>query len=107
MVPLDYRRWTNANVRVDPHTEKVKLFPLPIGSGYTNLNTTAFDRNGTLWFTGQSGIYGRLVPSTCKMEVFKALRGIGPYGISRTPDGTLYFASLAGSDVGRIDLQTG
>jgi virginiamycin B lyase len=97
----------NAIVLVDPHTEKVKLFPLPIGTGYANLNTATFDRNGTLWFTGQSGIYGRLVPSTGKMKVFKAPRGIGPYGISRTPYGRLYFASLAGSYVGRIDLQTG
>ncbi len=97
----------NAIVRVDPNTEKVKLFPLPVGTGYANLNTATFDRNGTLWFTGQSGIYGRLVPSTGKIDVFKAPRGIGPYGISTTPDGTLYFASLAGSYVGRIDLQTG
>src|SRR5215216_2232429 len=49
----------NAIVRVDPQTEEVKVFPLPDESGYANLNTAAFDRDGTLWFTGQNGIYGR------------------------------------------------
>ena len=97
----------NAIVRVDPNTEKVKLFALPRGTGYANLNTATFDRSGILWFTGQSGIYGRLDPSTSKIEVFKAPRGTGPYGISTTPDGTVYFTSLAGSYVARIDLQTG
>jgi virginiamycin B lyase len=97
----------NAIVRVDPSTEKVKLFPLPAGTGYSNLNTATFDHSGILWFTGQSGIYGRLDPTTGKIEVFKAPRGTGPYGISTTPDGTVYFASLGGSYVAHIDLQTG
>ena len=34
----------NAIVRVDPNTEKVKLFALPRGTGYANLNTATFDR---------------------------------------------------------------
>ena len=97
----------NAIVRVDPQTEEVKVFPLPDGTGYANLNTAAFDPNGILWFTGQSGIYGRLDPATGDMQVFDAPRGPGPYGITVTPDGTVYYASLAGSYVGRIDPQTG
>ncbi|MGZ9223457.1 MAG: Vgb family protein, partial [Anaerolineales bacterium] len=36
----------NAIVRVDPATEEVQTFPLPAESGYTNLNTAAFDPNG-------------------------------------------------------------
>jgi virginiamycin B lyase len=39
--------------------------------------------------------------------VFEAPRGRGPYGITVTPDGTIYYASLAGSYVGRVDPQTG
>ena len=97
----------NAIVRVDPETEEVQTFPLPVGSGYANLNTAAFDPNGILWFTGQNGIYGRLDPSSGDMQVFDAPRGRGPYGITVTPDGTVYYASLAGSHVGRIDPQTG
>ena len=97
----------NAIVRVDPETEEVQKFPLPAESGYANLNTAAFARDGILWFTGQNGIYGRLDPSTGDMQVFDAPRGRGPYGITTTPDGAVYYASLANSYVGRIDSQTG
>jgi len=97
----------NAIVRVDPQTEEVQVFPLPAGRDYANLNTAAFDTNNILWFTGQSGIYGRLDPSTGDMQVFDAPRGRGPYGITSTPDGTIYYASLANSYIGRIDPQTG
>jgi virginiamycin B lyase len=97
----------NAIVRVDPQTEAVQVFPLPADSGYANLNTAVFDQDGIHWFTGQSGIYGRLDPSTGDMQVFDAPRGRGPYGITVTPDGTVYYASLANSYVGRIDPQTG
>ena len=33
--------------------------------------------------------------------------GPGPYGITTTPDGQLFYASLAGSHIGRIDHRTG
>ena len=94
----------NAIVRVDPETEEVRVFPLPENAGYANLNTATFDHKGVLWFTGQGGIYGRLDPASGKMEVFKAPRGVGPYGISTTPEGSVYFASLAGGYIARINL---
>lgn len=97
----------NAIVRVDPQTEEVRAFPLPADTGYVNLNTAAFDVNGILWFTGQGGIYGRLDPSTGWMQVFEAPRGRGPYGITATPEGMVYYASLANDHVGRVDPQTG
>jgi virginiamycin B lyase len=80
------------------------VFPLPASSGYANLNTAVFDRRGVLWFTGQSGIYGRLDPKVGKVRVFPAPRGQGPYGITVTPSGAVYYASLAGSYLGRIDV---
>ena len=94
----------NAIVRVDPDTEAVEVFPLPTDS-YTNLNTAAFDGNGILWFTGQTGFYGRLDPSSGDMEVFEAPRG--PYGITGTPDGDIYYASLASSHIAQVDTETG
>jgi virginiamycin B lyase len=97
----------NAIVRVDPATEAVQVFPLPAGSGNANLNTATFDGRGVLWFTGQSGVYGRLDPKVGQVEVFAAPRGRGPYGITTTPDGDVYYASLAGSHIARIDLDTG
>jgi virginiamycin B lyase len=94
----------NAIVRVDPAKgREVKVWKLPADTGYTNLNTATFDGKGIHWFTGQSGIYGRLEPKSGKMEIFDAPKGRGPYGIHATPDGTVYYASLAGSFVGRID----
>jgi virginiamycin B lyase len=97
----------NSIVRVDPVTEKVKRFPLPSKAGYANLNTGTFDRSGVLWFTGQNGIYGRLDPIKGQVEVFDAPRGRGPYGISTASDGTVYYASLAGNYIGRINSKTG
>ena len=91
----------NAIVRVDPATREVKRFPLPASSGYANLNTAAFDRRGVLWFTGQSGIYGRLDPETGALRVFRAPGGTGPYGITTTPRGDVWYASLAGSHIAR------
>jgi virginiamycin B lyase len=97
----------NAIVRVDPKTRRVRRFPLPASSGYANLNTAVFNRRGILWFTGQSGIYGRLDPKVGRVQVFRAPRGEGPYGITTTPTGGVYYASLAGSYLGRIDTARG
>jgi virginiamycin B lyase len=97
----------NAIVRVDPKTEKVDVWKLPDDTGYTNLNTGAFDGDGVHWFTGQNGIYGRLDPRTGELEVFKDPDGRGPYGIAATPDGEIYYVSLAGSHLARIDRKTG
>ena len=97
----------NAIVRVDPDTEKVQVFPLPAGRGAANLNTATFDHRGVLWFTGQDGVYGRLDPHVGRVEVFDAPQGRGPYGIAAAPDGTVYYVSLAGSYLARLDMATG
>jgi virginiamycin B lyase len=93
----------NAIVRVDPRTRAVKAWRLPQATGYANLNTAIFDPAGIHWFTGQSGYYGRLDPKTGDLAVFDAPKGRGPYGIHVTPDGIVYYASLAGSHIARID----
>jgi virginiamycin B lyase len=95
----------NAIVRVDPSTSEVRTFPLP--GGDANLNTAIFDLDGTLWFTGQEGIYGRLAAGGDRVELFEAPRGPGPYGIAVTPGGDVYYASLAGSHLARVDRATG
>lgn len=97
----------NAIVRFDPKTEKIDLWKLPESFGYTNLNTGAFDGDGVHWFTGQNGIYGSLDPKTGEMRVFKDPDGRGPYGIAATPSGDIYYVSLAGSHLARIDRKTG
>ena len=97
----------NAIVRVDAATEQVKVFPLPKAATNANLNTPAFDGQGRIWFTGQTGIYGRLDPQTAQMDVWKAPKGRGPYGIAATPSGDIYYVSLAGSFLGKPDLESG
>src|SRR5919197_5150746 len=97
----------NAIVRVDPNSQKVQVFSLPQNISYANLNTATFDHHGVLWFTGQSGVYGRLDPPSGKIQVFKAPRGPGPYGITTTPNGDVYYASLAGSYIGHVNVTTG
>lgn len=97
----------NAIVRVDPATNATKVFPLPADHPRANLNTPTFDHAGVLWFTGQGGIYGRLDPKTGQMRVWDAPKGRGPYGITTTPDGQVFYASLAGSYIAEIDTKTG
>jgi virginiamycin B lyase len=97
----------NAIVRYDPRTEKIDIWKLPEETGYANLNTGTFDRDGIHWFTGQNGIYGRLDPKTGEMKIFKDPDGRGPYGIATTPQGEVYYVSLAGSHLARIDRKTG
>jgi len=97
----------NSIVRVDPTTSDVRTFPLPSSRRGANLNTAVFDPSGRLWFTGQGGIYGRLDPATGALDVFDAPKGRGPYGITAAPNGEIWFASLAGSFVGRVDRTAG
>jgi virginiamycin B lyase len=97
----------NAIVRVDPATNEVKRFPLPANRPGANLNTAAFDPRGILWFTGQAGVYGRLDPAGGAMTVYDAPRGRGPYGITVTPDGVVWYASLAGNHIARVDPVSG
>ena len=68
----------NAIARVDAKSKEVKLFPLPKEFPRANLNTLAFDRTGIVWFTGQSGVYGRADPKTGKVDAWKAPKGPRP-----------------------------
>ena len=98
----------NAIARVDPADHRVTLWKLPERFPNGNLNTGVFDGRGTYWFTGQNGIYGRFTPATERMEVWPAPRGAGAYGITRTPQGTIWYVSLAGNHLAQIeDLDTG
>ena len=97
----------NAVVRVDPATNEVKVWQLPGSAPNANLNTAAFDKHGRIWFTGQRGYYGVLDPKTGNMTIYEAPKGIGPYGITATPSGDIYYASLAGSYLGYVDIETG
>ena len=97
----------NAIARVTWPDRKVTLYKLPDGTPYTNLNTCAFDGAGDLWFTGQSGYVGKVAVKTGQVTVKDSPRGRGPYGICTTPSGDVWWCSLAGSFIARIDRATG
>lgn len=94
-------------VRFDPKTEEIKVFPLPQHITANKLNTATFDKTGVLWFTDRSGNYGKLDPAEGIVHTWVAPRGEGPYGITTTPDGSVYFNSWTGNYTAKIDLKTG
>ncbi len=96
-----------AIVRVAWPDRSVRVFALPKGAPYANLNTATFDADGDLWFTGQSGIVGRLAVKSASVTIRDAPRGRGPYGICTTPGGDVWWCSLAGSFIARIDRRSG
>ena len=97
----------NAILRVDSATHAITRFALPASAPDANLNTLTFDRRGRVWFTGQSGYYGVVDPHSGHVDAWRAPRGAGPYGITTTPSGDVYYASLAGSHIAKIDVETG
>jgi len=97
----------NAIVRVGWPDRKIQAFALPPGEPYVNLNSLAFDRDGDLWFTGQTGWVGKLAMKTHQVTVKRTIRGRGPYGICATPAGDIWWCSLAGSYIAKIDRSTG
>jgi virginiamycin B lyase len=96
----------NAVVHVEPSTGKITRYTLPSSAPRAEMNTPALDGRGILWFTGQAGWYGRLDPSTGKLDVFPAPRGPGPYGMHALKQGPVWFVSLAAGYLGRIDPLT-
>ena len=96
-----------AIVRVGWPDRELRVFALPRGGAAANLNTASFDADGDLWFTGQSGVVGRLALKSGAVTVSDAPRGRGPYGICTTPGGEVWWCSLAGSFIARIDRRSG
>ena len=96
-----------AIVRVGWPDRSVRAYALPSGARDANLNTATFDADGDLWFTGQSGVVGKLAVKSGTVTVREAPRGRGPYGICTTPGGDVWWCSLAGSFIARIDRRTG
>jgi virginiamycin B lyase len=97
----------NAFLRVSWPVRHVLRYQLPEDTGYANLNTCAFDGDGQLWFTGQSGFVGKVALPSGQVTVKRAPDGRGPYGICATPHGDVWWCSLAGSFIARIDRRSG
>jgi len=101
---------SNAIRRFDRKTHEVQTFYLPKfpeSMGHGNLNTATFDLSGNLWFTAQNGYYGRLNPKSGKAKIFSAPGGFGPYGITTTPKGEVWFSNLAQKYIAKINTEDG
>ena len=96
-----------AIVRVAWPGREIRRFDLPGNGREANLNTAAFDGDGDLWFTGQRGVVGKVATRTGAVSVKESPRGPGPYGICATPRGDVWWCSLAGSFIARIDRASG
>ncbi|MBI2773899.1 MAG: lyase [Chloroflexi bacterium] len=102
----------NAILRVDERTNEITRYPLPASVPRVDLNTAAIASGptvGRVWFTGQAGFLGLLEitpQGAATVKVIPAPRGSGPYGITVRPgvEYEAYYASLAGSHIGRVSI---
>ena len=94
----------NAMLRIDPTSRDVRSWPLPENAGYAELNAVTFDARGRLWFSGQTGIYGRLDPATGEIRLWDAP---APASIVSAPSGRIAFLSTTDSFVGSVDPDNG
>ena len=90
--------------RLDPETGEVTQYRLSEGRGP---HTPIFDRRGTLWFTLQSGMVGRLVPTTGEMTIVSTPSpNTYPYGIVEDSGGVPWYVDFRGNRIGRVDPET-
>ena len=97
----------NAIARVDPKSRDVKLFPLPKGfeKRQPQHRDLRQERHALVHRAER-----RLRPRRSGERQGRRLEGAegrGPYGIATTPSGEVWYASLAGDHIARIDTATG
>jgi virginiamycin B lyase len=103
--------WFTANSnryvgKLDPKTSEITEYQLsdPDARGP---HTPIFDQNGTLWFTLQSGMVGRITPSTAAMKIVKTPSSdTYPYGIQVNSKGVPWYVDFRGNRIGSINPQT-
>ncbi len=99
----------DAILRVDAKTDEVKLWPLPKGLGRSSLNGAVFDNDGNLWFTGAgaNGEYAKLDVNTGEVKAWKPPASRYTFGITVTPTGEIWYASVVPAYIARVDRDTG
>jgi len=78
-------------VRVDPKTAR-EAWPLPEGSGYTNLNTAISDRTACTGLPPERHTAASIRPAAS--EVIRRAERPRPLRHPRDPQGVVYYASL-------------
>ncbi len=98
----------NAIVRVDPATDEVRAFPLPVGPrGRQPQHGGLRPRRASSGSPASPASTAASTRRPARCASSTPREGRGPYGITATPDGDVWYASLAGSHIARIDPATG
>ncbi len=98
----------NAIVRVDPATSEVKAFPLPgRPPGRQPQHRRVRWRRHALVHRAERASTAASIRRPARSPSSTTRDGRGPYGITATPAGEVWYASLAGSHIARIDRATG
>ena len=97
--------------RLDPTTGEVTTYPIPdaavVPDGARGPHTPIFDHDGTLWFTLQAGMVGRLVPATGVMTIVATpTEGTYPYGIQVSSQNEPWYVDFRGSRIGHVNPVT-
>ena len=84
----------------------IREWPVPWED--TRPRDPAVDRDGKVWFVGQTGDYvARLDPASGKFDRFELEKGAGPHNLIVGPDDAIWFAGNRKGYVGRLDPKTG
>ena len=92
--------------KLDPATGEVTQYPVS-KEGARGPHTPIFDQAGTLWFTLQSGMVGRLIPETGAMKIVATPSdNTYPYGIVVNSAGVPWYVDFRGNRLGSVDPET-
>src|SRR5687768_13956735 len=87
-------------------TVGIREWPVPWED--TRPRDPAVDRDGKVWFVGQTGDYvGRLDAASGKFDRFELEKGAGPHNLIVGPDGAIWFAGNRKGYIGRLDPESG
>ena len=84
----------------------IREWPVPWDD--TRPRDPAVDRDGKVWFVGQTGHYiARLDPNSGEFKRFELEGGAGPHNLVVGPDGAIWFTGNRKAYIGRLDPKDG
>ncbi|MCS7240126.1 MAG: hypothetical protein NZ651_02630 [Candidatus Bipolaricaulota bacterium] len=91
--------------RLDPDTNTVLYYGLPIGSAGLAL---LVDPAGNVWFSDTKRVaIGRLDPTTCDISLWAIPEGREPFAILVSASGEVWFTDREGDTIGKLSPATG
>ena len=92
--------------KLNPRSGEVTQYPVSM-EGARGPHTPVFDQEGTLWFTLQSGMVGRLIPESSEMTIVATpTENTYPYGIAVNSAGVPWYVDFRGNRLGSVDPET-